>query len=58
MEQFNDVISSGQLVLADFSTWVSTNGVEVAEQNALDGSTRGDIVGDDFLRNLLCVAVG
>ena len=37
---------------------MSTNGVEVAQDNALDGGTRVDVILNDFLVDLLCIAIG
>jgi hypothetical protein len=41
----------------DEGRWVCTNGVEVAKDDRFEGSTRVDVILDDFLVHLLRVAI-
>ena len=57
-DEGNEVHGHADGQLANLSTGMSTDGVEVAQHDRLDGSARVDVVGDDFLVDLLRVAIG
>ena len=53
----NKVVGHSVRQLADFGRGMSTNRIEIAQNDALDGSTAVDVVSNDLLVYLLSVAV-
>lgn len=57
-EERHKIVGHSVGEFADKGRRMGSYGVEVAEDDALDGSARSDIVGDNLLANLLGVSVG